>query len=186
MLRRAVVGTAALALCAGCAGHEESYVITMRLGYSGVVRLSTDSFAPVIFPCDDDVISRVQLTIERVNSGEAEVLETILTVEYDPPISSRQILVSTASDYSAEPGVTRIVHDADALRRFNEDGSFLVTIDLDRYLSMRAWDERGELLMVGAALDRRFEANVGELASADYVGPVDKVFCWDGSRAWGD
>lgn len=175
----------ALAVVGGCSDRESSYVIDMRLGYSGLVRTGEDSFAVVIFPCDDDLISRVQITIDSVNAAaEVEQLSVILTAEYDPPVSSRGILISTAQDYVPETGVTRIVEDAEALRRFNEDESFLSEIDLDRYVSVYAWDETAQTLMVGGAFDRRFDASVGEVASSDYVGPIDSVFCWDGSRAW--
>jgi hypothetical protein len=154
------------------------------VGESGVVRTSDGGFSFAFFPCLDDEISGLQLGTARVVNGEAVDLTTMLSVEFDPPRSARQLLFSTATEYQASLGEHVVTLDRDALDRFNSDRDFLTDFDFDEYLTMSAWSGNGDSLPIGGSLSNRFDAEIGEVRTSDFVGPVENVTCADGSRAW--
>jgi hypothetical protein len=172
-------------LFVGCSSTGPDFLLEYE-GTYGIVRLSEDSFGFAVYSCDDAMVSRLQLSVLHVNDDAEEVVDTtILTLTFDPPVSSRQVLVSTDPSFTPTDGVSREVTDPAALARFNSDPTFLVSTSFDSFLGVDAWDENGEHLKPGGGfLQKRFEAEPGEIALPGFVGPVSSPKCRDGSQAW--
>lgn len=192
--RRDGVARAALALvlvlCGSlpaCTSGSPTFVIE-HVGVSGVLRTEPAGFALVIDPCTATVVSRVELGVHAVDAdGVDHLLVTVLTAVYDSPTATREVLISTSTEYVAVVGADRFVGDDEELRRFNEDHSYLTATGHDvRYFGWSAWDAQGQPLMIGDSMGRRFDADIGEVALPAYVGPAGNVTCPDGSIAWPD
>lgn len=168
-----------------CTDGDTNTTVLDRGNIGGVVRTGPQSFALLVYPCDDTMVSEVALVVNRVTAnGEVETVQEIVSATYDPPVSSHSVLISTAESLEESPGVVRVVSDSAALRRFNEDDRYMTTIDLDSYLSVDAWDQNGDELVVTGTLTERLLANVGDYVHPDYRRPLDSISCPGGKPAW--
>jgi hypothetical protein len=174
-------------VCAGCVdtvGRGERFVLKYE-GMSGVWRVDDSSFRLLVYPCGDALVSRVELNTYVRDDGAIKKTSTLLRVTYDPPVSSRRVLASTAVDAPVVNGERREVLDEENLRRFNEDDTYLASFNPDEYVGFDAWDGEGVEMAVGGNLYGRFGAAVGEVRVPDYPGgSIDRVVCPDGSQAW--
>lgn len=173
-----------LAGCVHTAERDERFVLKYE-GMSGVWRVDDSSFRLLVYPCGDALVSRVELNTFITEDGNVEQTSTLLRVTYDPPVSSRRVLASTAVDAPVVAGERREVLDEENLRRFNEDDTYLASFDPSEYVDLDAWDDEGVQMPVGGNLYTRFSVGVGEVEVPDHRGgSIDKVVCPDGSQAW--
>ena len=135
---------------------------------AGVWRSPSGEFFAVIEPCGFDrrVASFTLSVAPRSGSGE---LTPVLNATLDPPLTTGQTFIPLGSDTSSFAGIVE-VRDAELLRRFNEDESFLTDVRDDQYFRFQFFDESGDELRAGTNASSRFQVPLGQvgLASGDY------------------
>lgn len=181
-----LLGTAAAGGFAACSRDFDKSTIDFSW-VSGVARLDDDSFAFAIFPCSEDEISKLELTVEGLGTGTDYILfTTILRAEFDPPRSARELLISTSPQYEPPDGVQVDVLDSVALGQFNTDHDYLTSDNIKKFLTVHAWDRNGVELPIGMDLESRFDADPGELVLTDsYVNGIADVRCsGESDPAW--
>ncbi|MEQ1700903.1 MAG: hypothetical protein ABMA25_12390 [Ilumatobacteraceae bacterium] len=184
--RRRALAVAAVVGLAGCHYDFDKSTIEQR-GVSGVAQLDDGSFAFAIFPCEDDLISRIELVVEGLGAGTDYIrFTTVLRAEFDPPLPARELLISTSPMYEPPAGATVEILDAEALDRFNNDRGYLTSDSIDQFFAIDAWDANGVSLPVGSSLHSRFAPKAGQIVLTDsYVGDIDEIRCQtESTPAW--
>ncbi len=176
-VRRALVLAVLVVVAPGCFGPAVGGSTLGMRSQSGLVRLTETSFGLLIYPCVERfVVSEVVLS--AVDLGETHV---ILREQYPTPARPRDLIVST--DAAAQPAVAggiREIVNAELLDRFNNDDTYLTSIDFDHFLDLEAFAPDGTDVSGGSTLGGRFRVDVGRVTGMD-LDPVrlDEVRCPD-------
>jgi hypothetical protein len=176
-VRRALLLAMLMVVSAGCFGPAVGGSTLGMRSQSGLVRLTETSFGLLIYPCVERfVVSEVVLS--EVDLDETHV---ILREQYPTPVRPRDLIVST--DAAAQPAVpdgVREIVDAELLDRFNNDETYLTSIDFDHFLNLEAFAPDGTDVSGLMTLRHRFSVDVGRVEGMD-LDPVrlDEVRCPD-------
>ncbi len=162
----------------GCFGPAVGGSTLGMRSRSGLVRLTETSFGLLIYPCVERfVVSEVVLSDVDLN-GETHV---ILREQYPTPVRPGDLIVST--DAAAQPAVAggiREIVNAELLDRFNNDDTYLTSIDVDHFLALDAFAPDGTDVSGGSSLGGRFRVDAGRVSGLG-LDPVrlDEVRCPD-------
>ena len=154
---------------------------------SGVARLTSTSFGLLIYPCGDNSIATVEVGMLSTSS---QAFDPIMRETFDPPISPRSLVVSTAPDV-VSPGADREVINESLLRRVNEDSTFSTAPWPplpDLLLVVRAFGPGDSVDVSGSAdigLNQRFQLALGQVNVDGTVGSLSDFQCpGTDSPAW--
>lgn len=135
---------------------------------AGVYRSADGDFFVVAFPCVDEDIALVALSVVESRTTTPEV-RTVVEVRLDPPVLASALLVSLDPD-AERVNETLTVFDPVALDRFRHDDEYLVSVRDEFFFGVEFFDPAGKKLRAGQQLAARFDTPVGMvgLASGDY------------------
>lgn len=171
MLLRSFIVVAAV-LIASCAPDRKlDEDLTARSEF-GVLRLSDNDFAIVLYPCERALISSVQLRVSGWSGTE-----TVAEIVFAEPIESNTLLVRV--DSSAGWNVL-LPADFEAFA----NPSYLVTPGSGEHYSISATRDDGSVVTGGSRLSSRFAFPVGSIGLPSGNYDPEKSRCPDGTQAW--